>query len=104
MKEMVVGGKEAWERGRRVWAGLESDGSGCETAKIGTAARAGRHCGLRVPCTAKDTLTLNLHLTLPAMAGFFESLFLAFTLALSLAVSLGITVPLTGALVRLRGQ
>ncbi|KAM5531668.1 hypothetical protein V8D89_014657 [Ganoderma adspersum] len=38
------------------------------------------------------------------MAGFFESLVLAFTLAISLAVSLGITVPLTGALVRLRAN
>lgn len=63
-------------------------------------------CGLRVLylCTAKDTLTPDLHLNLPAMAGFFESLFLALTLAISLVISLGITVPLTGALVRLRGQ
>ena len=99
----MVEEKEAWERGRRVWAGLGNGAGGCETAKMGQL-RGATACGLRVPCTANDNLTLNLHLSLPAMAGFFESLFLAFTLVISLAVSLGITVPLTGALVRLRGQ
>lgn len=38
------------------------------------------------------------------MAGLFEFIFLGLTLALSLGISLGITIPLTGALVRLRGE
>ncbi len=52
--EVVVEEKEAWERGRRVWAGLGNGAGGCETAKMGQL-REATACGLRVPCQPTTT-------------------------------------------------
>lgn len=100
---MVVEEKEAWETPARVWATLGSSWPVAVLAALGYAAGARRgQLSARCARTAKSSLPLYPHLH--AMPGVIELIVLCFTLVISLVVSLGITVPLTGALVRLRGE
>lgn len=72
-------------------------------AALGRSRPGGTERPQRCAATAPpSSLSLNPHLL--AMAGVFETIFLTFWLSISLAVSLLISVPLSGALVRLRGE
>ena len=105
---VVVGEQGAWESKTASLGGFGlAVPGGCGISLSGRRSGAqppGRH-GETQRCAATappSSLSLNPHLL--AMAGVFETIFLTFWLSISLAVSLLISVPLSGALVRLRGE